>query len=339
VATLLGLLASNLGLIPSVSAQYEVVNKFLLPLAVPLLLFTADIRRVFRETGKLLVVFVMGSVATIVGTLAAAKLFPLVALGQDAWKVAAALCARHIGGAVNYVAVADATGMSASVQSAGLAADNLVCAVYFTTLFYLARTIPPDTAAAPESGAAPASTSKEGMKVLEGAVAVAVSAVICWLAMEVQVHYQLAGFLIPIATAITVVLATAAPKLLAPLEHSAEAIAGLLMMFFFSAIGANSSVSAVITTAPSIFFFCLLQIALHLTILLGLGRLFGFSRRDVLIASNANVGGPTTAAGMAAAKGWKSSITPALLVGTFGYATATFISLAGGRMVLMKMMT
>lgn len=54
-------------------------------------------RRVFRETGKLLVVFVMGSVATIVGTLAAAKLFPLVALGQDAWKVAAALCARHIG--------------------------------------------------------------------------------------------------------------------------------------------------------------------------------------------------------------------------------------------------
>lgn len=65
----------------------------------------------------------------------------------------------------------------------------------------------------------------------------AVSAVICWLAMEVQVHYQLAGFLIPIATAITVALATAAPKLLAPLEHSAEAIAGLLMMFFFSAIG------------------------------------------------------------------------------------------------------
>lgn len=31
-------------------------------------------------------------------------------------------------GAVNYVAVADATELSASVQSAGLAADNLVCA-------------------------------------------------------------------------------------------------------------------------------------------------------------------------------------------------------------------
>ena len=41
-------------------------------------------------------------------------------------QVAAALAARHIGGAVNYVAVAEATGMSASAQAAGLAADNLV---------------------------------------------------------------------------------------------------------------------------------------------------------------------------------------------------------------------
>lgn len=76
---------------------------------------------------------------TIIGTLAAASLLPLSALGGDAWKVAAALCARHIGGAVNFVAVADATAMSASVQSAALAADNLVCIVYFTTLFYLGQ--------------------------------------------------------------------------------------------------------------------------------------------------------------------------------------------------------
>ena len=43
-----------------------------------------------------------------------------------------------------------------------------------------------------------------------------------------------------------------------------------------------------------------------------------------------DVAGPTTAAGMAAAKGWRSSIVPALLVGTFGYAIATFISIALG---------
>ncbi len=69
----------------------------------------------------------------------------------------------------------------------------------------------------------------------------AVSAVICWFAVEVQVKLQLGGFLIPIATAVTVALATLLPRLLAPLESSAESIAGLLMMFFFSAIGCATS--------------------------------------------------------------------------------------------------
>lgn len=54
------------------------------------------------------------------------------------------MAARHIGGAVNYVGVAETLGISASAQAAGLAADNLICALYFTTLYSLARGIPPD---------------------------------------------------------------------------------------------------------------------------------------------------------------------------------------------------
>ena len=38
--------------------------------------------------------------------------------------------------------------------------------------------------------------------------------------------------------------------------------------------------------------------------------------------------GPTTAAGMAAAKGWRSSLVPALLIGIMGYATATVVGVA-----------
>ena len=38
--------------------------------------------------------------------------------------------------------------------------------------------------------------------------------------------------------------------------------------------------------------------------------------------------GPTTAAGMAAAKGWRRSLVPALLIGITGYASATFIGVA-----------
>lgn len=44
--------------------------------------------------------------------------------------------------AVNYVAISEALQVSPSVLAAGLAADNVLCAVYFTTLFALAARIP-----------------------------------------------------------------------------------------------------------------------------------------------------------------------------------------------------
>lgn len=48
---------------------------------------------------------------------------------------------------------------------------------------------------------------------------------------------------------------------------------------------------AVIQSCPALFVFCFLQIGVHLGLTLGIGSLFGFSRRDMLLASNANVGG------------------------------------------------
>jgi len=50
----------------------------------------------------------------------------------------------------------------------------------------------------------------------------------------------------------------------------------------------------VVRTAPTLFIFCVLQIGLHLGLILGAGKVMGFSRRDVLVASNANVGGTSS---------------------------------------------
>lgn len=100
------------------------------------------------------------------------------------------------------------------------------------------------------------------------------------------------------------------------------------MQIFFASTGANGSVAEVLRNAPALFFFSMIQVFVHLALLLGVGKVFGWQRRDVLLASNANVGGPTTAAGMAAAKGWQSRLVPCILIGTFGYATATLIAFA-----------
>ena len=64
---------------------------------------------------------------------------------------------------------------------------------------------------------------------------------------------------------------------------------------FFATVGANASVAAVIQSCPALFVFCFLQIGVHLALTLGVGGLFKFSRRDLLLASNANVGGKSKA--------------------------------------------
>ncbi|KAJ1258010.1 hypothetical protein BS78_10G040700 [Paspalum vaginatum] len=151
VSVLVGLAASSAGVVAADAPAYRVVLEYLLPLAVPLLLFRADLRRVVRSTGALLLAFLLGSAATTAGTVAAFLLVPMRSLGPDSWKVAAALMSRHIGGAVNYVAVAEALELSPSVLAAGLAADNIICALYFTTLFALAAKIPPEEQAPPRS--------------------------------------------------------------------------------------------------------------------------------------------------------------------------------------------
>ena len=67
-----------------------------------------------------------------------------VSAGLSVLQVASALAARHIGGAVNYVGVAETLSIGASAQAAGLAADSLICAFYFAGIFKLASRIGPD---------------------------------------------------------------------------------------------------------------------------------------------------------------------------------------------------
>jgi uncharacterized membrane protein len=77
-----------------------------------------------------------------------------------------------------------------------------------------------------------------------------------------------------------------------------------------------------------------LQVALHLGFTLAAGKAAGYTRAELLLASNACVGGPTTAAGMATTKGWHQLLVPAILMGVTGYAVATFASIALGQAVL-----
>lgn len=342
VTILIALAFSNIGVIPFDAPVYGFVNKYLLPLAVPLLLFQGNLTRVFKETGRLLTMFSLGSIGTILGTLVAMYLIPLHSLGADGWKIASALAARHIGGAINYVSTTAALDTSGDAVASGLAADNILCALYFALLFYLARHLGPDEEAEGQSQGqlvkqASGSFSEEyetPLNFLQCATAIAVSSFLCACGSWLACFLGFPGYSIPLITLLVTFVATVFPGWLEPLSPSGEGLAGIIINIFLASVGASGSIVGMLTKAPSLFLFCFVQVGVHLLVCFLLGRLFGFDRRDVLLASNANVGGPTTAVAMAVSKGWRRSFVPAMLVGTFGYAIATFVCVALGFNVL-----
>lgn len=97
------------------------------------------------------------------------------------------------------------------------------------------------------------------------------------------------------------------------------------LKLFFAATGAVGHIPTVMGMASSVLAHTTVQIVVHFLFIMGMGRLLKLPFRELVLASNANVGGPTTASAMAVNKNWRALVLPALLTGVFGFAIATQI--------------
>ena len=343
-AMALGALVANLGAFGGDSASgqgmmaWELgeVQKLAAFLATPLLLFGADVRETLTSTRKLLPPFVVGAIGTAIGALVATiVVFRTFGGGdygglgqQDAWKLAAALAAKNIGGGLNYVAVASTLGMSSSAFVAGIACDNVFALIYFPLVSFLAN-----KHRGAESDAGEASTSAESAAFGDapkptrvGDILGAAFAACAMLALGQAIA---PNAVLPATTALTVLFATCAPKSLTkPLSTTGQILGDALLFVFFVIAGASGASLASLN--PSVLGFLAILYSMHLAIILvSSATVFGKDDpRVAVLASNACVGGPATAAALASAARWPDLLVPGILIGQFGNAIATFIGLA-----------
>ncbi len=332
VTLLITFTLSNLGVIPTASPVYSQIWNYLVPLAIPLLLFQTNLMRILRESGATLIAFALGVVGVIVGTFVA---YLLVPMGGVDWQIAGMFSANYIGDTLNYYSTAKALDMqTSSVLGAGVAAINLMMIVYLLVLFtlpslyklrrYFVERTEPNRFGNTEQVLL-RETQRGGRHSLPSlTMALALSAALCAVSFQLSAWLGWPGMAILIITALAVLLTSAMPNTMVKLESTNE-LGMVIMQLLFATIGASAHVGNMLDAGPLLFVYAGIIFLVHLLFIVVGGKFMKLSLPDIVIASNASLGNPVTSIAMAAARRWNNLMLPAVICGSLGYVIATFI--------------
>lgn len=325
---------ANLWIIPTSAPVYDAVWDYLVPVAIPLLLFEADLKRIIRESGPTLIAFVIGSATVVAGVIVATVLLDL---GPNEAKLAGIFTGTYIGGGLNFAAVAEATGMQEDTMlTAAVAADQVITNLHFLLIIllpgfaWMAKRYPThhmDNAVLfdSESDDAVHRIADLGLAGLMAALALAFA-----LAAVGNLVADLVGipdYSILIITLLALLIATFLPQQVSKLSGYREA-GNVMMYIFLASIAAEADVWKLIEIAPVLFLYAAVIITVHLLLLFGIGKILKLDLAELAMASAVLIGGPSSAPALASAKGWRDLLIPGLLLGSLGYAIGSFIGVS-----------
>ena len=345
IGLLMAATLSNLGVIPTESPVYDQVWGVVVPLAIPMLLFQCDLKQIWKESGRLLAIFLISSVGTVLGAvlgyLALSKAIPVLN------HIAGMMVGSYIGGGVNFVAVSSAFEIPKELISAATVADNLLMVFYFLILLMIPSIgfFKKHFKFAYTEGVKEEEEKAYGkdtvITVQDVAFVFAISVIIVTISFTLSEiisglgdnsFIQLVSNKYLILTTLTVACSTIFAKYFKKISGANE-IGTFLIYLFFVVIGIPASIGAIIEKSPLLFVFCAIMVFVNMAVTFAGAKIFGFTVEEAILASNANIGGPTTAAAMAISKGWHRFVAPTMLVGTLGYIIGTYVGIFIGQLL------
>lgn len=328
----LGALVSNLGLVPTTSPVYDTIAGPVTNVAIAWLLLSVNLADVKRAGSRMVAAFFLAVFGIAFGSFVAALVFA-PSLNGEAWRLAGVFTGTYTGGSVNFVAVGRGLELPDHLWAGVTAADALTTGIWMAATLlipvWFGRFFPPVPAHLLElseeqknSGGnhhpffSPAALSAKDLAVL-----VAVGLLLITAA-------DLTARVIPQVPSVLWLTTYALILGHARWFHRAEGalqMGTMTLHLFFVVIGIWSRVSEIMAVGAVVFFFTLVVIGVHGLVTFGVGRLLKLDVGTISVASQAAVGGPSSALAVAVAREWPGLVLPGIIVGLVGYALGTYL--------------
>ena len=337
MAIIFGAVLSNLNIVPVDSVVYEVVLGPVTSVSIAWLLLSVDLRDLKKAGPRITGAFAVAVTGTVLGACVATVLYQSH-FGDDAWRIAGALTGTYSGGSVNFVSVGREVGLTGALFAGLNAADAVVTGLWLgATLIlpiWLTRFYAPVEEPSPDDEPPGASATGERHRhhpyfAREGLSAVGIAGLFATGLILVFVSEWL-GTVFPQVPSILWLTTLALALGHSPLYRDAPGamqLGSVGLHFFFVLIGILSRVSEIAAVGFEVFYFTLIVVGVHGVFVLGIGRLLRLDIGSVLVASQASVGGPTSALAVAISREWKHLVLPGVVVGLLGYAVGTYLGL------------
>lgn len=330
---ILGMVLSNIGVIPGASPVYDFLQGTGVLAGITLCLLSVSLESIRDAGTPMIKAFALGALGATVG--AGVMGYVLASsIGPDSWKLSGQFAATYIGGGVNFAAVGKAVGTSSEYFTAGVAADVIVTAIWLILVIavpqYMGNIIP-DRAAridAESTGrtygvAALLNSSGKPITLVDLTVLLSVVLACLWFANMMTELVPAVPMVIWLTTLALVLAQIPAVKSI----NCGLVIGNFMLLLFLSANGAVSVIAHIVEIGPSIFYFALGTVLIHGIIIFGLGRLLKLDWSMLAIASQANVGGASSAMAISGALKVPHLILPGVAMGLLGTALGNYIGL------------
>lgn len=356
LAILFGALLSNTGLVPATSPAYDVITGPVTSFAVAWLLLSVNLGDVKRAGPGMIGAFAIAVTGTALGAFLAALVFA-PAFGDQMWRLAGTLTGTYSGGSLNYAAVGRAVELPADLFAGTAAADNLTTGLWLgATLILplvLAHLYPtpvpgtsegeeeedrwwePENGVEEESPVDPATRASGRYTSHPFDQRTGMSAVDLSLLLATGIGLLLVAELI--STVVPAVPSILWLTTLALIVGHLPGIRGtrgafqagtVALHLFFVVIGIFSRVSEILSVGIEVFWLTLMIVGVHGVWTFGVGRLFRLDLGTLAVASQAAVGGPSSALAVAVSREWRALVLPGIVVGLLGYAVGNYAGLA-----------